>query len=292
MVTITRSTSTIQSCPYSPFGLSSTPTFTLHRVRLDVQATITDLATNQRLDAKTFTGGPPSTCPRTISHGVLETSRTTDGALPSPSASGFARWVVQSLAGSASSGLATLTPTLTPTPLPTVVVADLTPVAKGNTLVVTSFTIVRDEADNWIAQVTQGEYPLFGLTQRSYVILYEGAPAFVLLSSRNAHPSMPFTSTPSLTPIHTFTPMLLPTVALVDLTPVAKGNTLVVTGLTIVRDEGENHIAQITRGEYPLIGLTARAYVILYEGAPAFVLLSSKNAHPSMPFTPTPSPSK
>jgi hypothetical protein len=168
---------------------------------LDVQATITDLATNQRLDNRTFTGGTPSTCPRTISHRVLETSRTTYGALPS--VSGFARWVVQNLAGSASSGLATLTPTLTPTltltptPLPTVVVADLTPVAKGNTLVVTGLTIVRDEGDNHIAQITRGEYPLFGLTQRAYVILYEGAPAFVLLSSKNAHPSMPFTPTPS-----------------------------------------------------------------------------------------------
>lgn len=172
---------------------------------------------------------------------------------------------------------ATRTPTPTITPTATITVrpphtpVNVTPIAEGNMLIVTGIIFIRDENDNPVARVEEGSYPLLGITNESYVILYAGHPSYVLLSVTNAHLSTP------LAPMATSTPTQRPPHTPVGLTPAVEGFVLIVTDIILIRDEHGATVAQVTDGEYPLVGFTDDAYVILYAGHPSYVSRSTRN---------------
>lgn len=334
IVTVTQSDDLVETCEYALFGIGAT-TFTIYRKRKMAEVTLTDLTTQVILATEIFGGSSPPQCPDTVSSTEPGNRRDDYGGVPSLSR--FETWLSEILLQVEEGTWVTLTPTptliptrtlgprplgtATPTASPTLSQTprpDYTPIVKpivdGNYLVFTGTVMVRDEYNNAIARVTEGAYPLLGIADENYVIVYQETIAYVTLSSTNAYPSlsqivMTPTSSPTLAstltrtprPILTLPPTGLPTASPTptlsqtprpNYTPIvtasADGNYLVFTGTVMLRDEFNVSIARVTEGEYPLLGIADENYVIVYEGRIAYVALSSTNAHPSILFTPTP----
>lgn len=278
-----------ETCEYRMFGVSPTM-FRIHARYSIVNVEITNLETGRRVAQTAFSGIPP-VCPDEIETDFTRNSRTIVGEPPSPAE--FRQWMMNVMRATDEDVLATIsptptityTPTRTPiptaTPRPPHTPEGMTPVAEGNNLAIVGITFVRDENGETIAELREGSFPLLGHNDESYIILYEGHASYVLLSARNVLLTTPFTPTPI--PTDTPRPVHTP----VNMTPVADGNSLVITGPVNIRDEHGDSLILIDDGEFPLLGLTEDAYIILFEGHPSYVLLTATNARAEINLTPT-----
>lgn len=182
---ITLSDTLHETCEYGPPGSGSARNRIFAR-RFRAQVTITDLSTGEQVAENEFIGLPPR-CPVSAIFSLGETSRTMFGDPPTDA--GFERWLMVTFRNVGAGILPTLTlvPSITPTPTvtprPAHTPQGMTPIPEGNNLIVSGGNVfIRDEHNRVLAQIQRGRFQVIGVTSTSYVILYEGQPAYVSLS--------------------------------------------------------------------------------------------------------------
>jgi len=87
----TTSLVTVGECHYT--GVNGTGGGTLVQAHMDVQVTVTDLATSQLVGSQTFEGSTPGPCPETAVFSQGETSRTITGDVSDAASVGFLPWL-------------------------------------------------------------------------------------------------------------------------------------------------------------------------------------------------------